>query len=193
MRSFATIMGMIAILLLATACGKKPAGAEPGLAEGEGLTVEGPDTRIGEQDVEIVDEGVDVGAGEGIRERPLSEMTLEEINAAEFLRNIQFEFDKYELRGDAIAMLEQNGAWLRDHPGTRVIVEGHCDERGTEEYNLALGERRAKVTRDYLVRLGVAPNRMMVVSYGESRPMDLQRTERAWAQNRRAHFRIYER
>ena len=196
MRSIATAFAILAILFFASGCGSKKVPEvtdEPGLAEGEGVTVEQPETAIGEEDVETVDEGVGIGEQGRIDERPISDMTLEEINAAEFLKNIYFDFDKFDLTGEAIAQLDQNGKWLKQHPSVKVIIEGHCDERGTEEYNLALGERRANAAKSYLVRLGIAASRMMVVSYGESRPLDPRSGEAAWARNRRAHFRVFER
>jgi peptidoglycan-associated lipoprotein len=194
MRNTVIAFAILALLLFAAACGgKKPAetASPPGLAEGEGVTVE-DDTTITEDDVEVVDEGVGIDEG-GIDERSILDMTLEEINAAEFLKNIYFDFDKYNLRDDAIAQLDLNANWIRQNGTVRLIIEGHCDERGTDEYNLALGERRAKAARDYLVRVGIAANRMMIVSYGESRPLDARSNEVAWSKNRRAHFRVFER
>ena len=79
---------------------------------------------------------------------------------------------------------------MKENPGTNVIIEGHCDERGTNEYNLALGEQRAKMTQEFLVALGVSASRIKTVSYGEERPLDRSNTEQAWAMNRRAHFVI---
>jgi len=195
MRRFAAAIAIVTLLLFAVSCGgkKPPAALEPGVTEGDEMTVEQPDTSISEEDIEVVDEGVGIGEEGGISERPISEMTLEEINAAEFLRNIYFDFDMSDLRPDSIAQLDQNADWLKQHATVRAIIEGHCDERGTEEYNLALGERRAKGARDYLIRLGIAASRMMVVSYGESRPQELGSNESAWAMNRRAHFRVFER
>ena len=194
MRNFTALAAAAALLLSLSACGSRRAPeTETGTVLGEGVVVEQPDTEIAEDDFEVVDEGVGVGEEGGISERPLSDMTIEEINAAEFLSNIYFDFDRYDLRDDAIDSLEQNAAWLREHATVRVIIEGHCDERDTEEYNLALGERRANAARDYFIRVGIAPSRLMTVSYGESRPLDPGHNEYAWARNRRAHFRVFER
>jgi len=194
MRTFIALTAAAALLLSLSACGSRRApDTETGTVQGEGVVVEQPDTEIAEDDFEVVDEGVGVGEEGGISERPLSDMTIEEINAAEFLSNIYFDFDRYDLRDDAIDSLEQNAAWLREHTTVRVIIEGHCDERDTEEYNLALGERRANAARDYFIRVGIAPSRLMTVSYGESRPLDPGHNEYAWARNRRAHFRVFER
>lgn len=96
-----------------------------------------------------------------------------------------FDLDSYSLRADARATLERQAAWLEQNPSVTVTVEGHADERGTREYNLALGERRANSVRDYLIALGVNPNRIKTVSYGKERPVDPRSTEDAWTKNRR--------
>jgi len=98
---------------------------------------------------------------------------------------VLFGFDKYDLSPEAQATLERQAAWLRQYPSVTVSVEGHCDERGTREYNLALGERRANSVKNYLVALGVDPNRIQTISYGKERPAVPGSDEAAWAQNRR--------
>lgn len=104
------------------------------------------------------------------------------------LRDIFFDFDRAEIRPDAKAPLADNVEWLQTHPKAAVTIEGHCDERGTIEYNLALGERRARATKDYLVASGVDPKRMSTVSFGKERPFVVGHDESAWQWNRRAHF-----
>ena len=99
-----------------------------------------------------------------------------------------FDLDSYTLRDDARSALDSNARLLRDNAGTKIVIEGHCDERGTVEYNQALGERRAQAARDYLARAGIAEGRMQVVSYGKERPFDAGHDESSWAKNRRAHF-----
>ncbi|HEY7687456.1 MAG TPA: peptidoglycan-associated lipoprotein Pal [Dongiaceae bacterium] len=99
-----------------------------------------------------------------------------------------FDYDSAELRPDALATLGAIGAWLVEHPGESVTIEGHCDERGTREYNLALGERRAQAVANYLAAAGVDPSRMRTISYGKERPAMDGASEAAWAQNRRAVF-----
>jgi peptidoglycan-associated lipoprotein len=106
------------------------------------------------------------------------------------LRSIHFDFDRYEIRPGDAAVLTENAVWLKAHPTALVLIEGHCDERGTNEYNLALGQRRAAATRDYLVSLGIAAARITMISYGEERPICLERDEACWAQNRRAQFLV---
>ena len=101
---------------------------------------------------------------------------------------IHFDFDSYELKEEARAILALKANIMRKYADVTVVVEGHCDERGTEEYNLALGERRARAAYEHLVILGVDPGRMKIVSYGEEKPVDPGHNESAWMQNRRAEF-----
>ena len=104
------------------------------------------------------------------------------------LGDVFFEFDSAQLSTDAQEQLKQNGSWLEGNSAKGALIEGHCDARGTSEYNLALGERRANVAKDYLVRLGVPSSRLQTVSYGEECPFTTDQNEEAWAKNRRAHF-----
>jgi len=99
-----------------------------------------------------------------------------------------FDYDKYDVRADQRGTVEALAAWLDTNPSVTLTIEGHCDERGTREYNLALGERRANAVRDYLVALGANPARLTTVSYGEERPAVLGSNDSAWAQNRRGVF-----
>jgi peptidoglycan-associated lipoprotein len=108
--------------------------------------------------------------------------------AAAPLGDVFYEFDKSDLSMAAQDQMKQNAAWMTSNAGKNVTIEGHCDERGTNEYNMALGERRANSAKDYMVSLGVDPLRLKTVSYGEERPFDPGHDEAAWAQNRRAHF-----
>jgi len=95
-----------------------------------------------------------------------------------------FGYDRFELSAEARTILERQAAWLNRYPNVRVLIAGNCDERGTREYNLALGARRAAAVRDYLASLGVAPDRMETVSYGKERPLDPRANEEAWSVNR---------
>jgi peptidoglycan-associated lipoprotein len=106
------------------------------------------------------------------------------------VRPVFFAYDRSELTEESRRILQENARWFRQFPGARVIVEGHCDERGTEEYNLALGDRRAVTTKDYLVQLGVDGGQLETISYGEERPFVQGHDESAWSQNRRAHFTV---
>ena len=109
------------------------------------------------------------------------------------LKDAFFDFDRYDLSGDARTVLRANADWLKNNPSVRVDIEGHCDERGTNEYNLALGAKRAQAARDYLVSLGIAPDRLSTTSYGEEIPVCQEHSESCWRQNRRARFVIVER
>lgn len=104
------------------------------------------------------------------------------------LKDVFFDYDRSVVRNDQKAALNDNAGWLKANTGAKLLIEGHCDERGTAEYNLALGERRAKAVKDYLVGAGVAPDRISTISYGEERPFVLGHDESAWKWNRRAHF-----
>jgi peptidoglycan-associated lipoprotein len=106
------------------------------------------------------------------------------------VKPVFFAYDSAELSPEARATLEQDSRMFRRYPDVTIIVEGHCDERGTEEYNLALGDRRAQAAKDYLVQLGIPADRIQTISYGEEKPFALGSNEAAWAQNRRAHFRV---
>lgn len=101
-----------------------------------------------------------------------------------------FGYDRYDLTPEARSVLERQAAWLRQYPNVRILVAGNCDERGTREYNLALGARRAAAVRDFLASLGVATNRMETVSYGKERPLDPRSNEEAWSVNRNGHTQI---
>jgi peptidoglycan-associated lipoprotein len=104
------------------------------------------------------------------------------------VRPVFFDYDSAELTRESRTTLEENARWFRKYPGADLTVEGHCDERGTEEYNLALGDRRAQTASDYLVQLGIPSSRLETVSFGEERPFAPGHNEAAWSQNRRAHF-----
>lgn len=105
-----------------------------------------------------------------------------------WIRDAFFTFDASTLDADAQEALRQSATWLRQHPEYRIRIEGHCDERGTEQYNLALGDRRADTAASYLATLGVDRSRISIVSYGEERPFEEGSDEASWAQNRRAHL-----
>ena len=104
------------------------------------------------------------------------------------LRDLFFDYDRSNIRDDQKAALSENIAWLKGNPTVKITIDGHADERGTNEYNLGLGDRRAKATRDYLVAAGIEVSRIATISYGEERPFVLGYDENAWKWNRRAHF-----
>jgi peptidoglycan-associated lipoprotein len=103
------------------------------------------------------------------------------------LKDIHFDFDKYDIPPGEAAILKGNAEVLKKYHKVKIQIEGHCDERGTNQYNLALGERRANSAKNYLLSLGISPERISTISYGEERPLDPGHTEEAWAKNRRAH------
>lgn len=98
---------------------------------------------------------------------------------------VHFEYDRYAITGEDRGILQRQASWLQRYPQVRVSIEGHCDERGTREYNLALGARRANAVKEYLVSLGVSSSRMDTISYGKERPMCTESNESCWSQNRR--------
>lgn len=104
------------------------------------------------------------------------------------LKRIHFDFDKSYIRNDMIPVMDGNAGYLKKNVSVKVTIEGHCDERGTNEYNMALGARRAEAAKNYLVGKGVTPSRLNTVSYGEERPIASGHNESAWYQNRRAEF-----
>jgi len=108
------------------------------------------------------------------------------------LKNVYFAFDSYALDTTAKATLRENAQWLSDNQSATVQVEGHCDSRGTNEYNMVLGQKRANAAYQYLRSLGVENKRMSTISYGEELPLDPRENEEAWAKNRRAHFAVQE-
>ena len=150
-----------------------------------------PPPQVKEQPkVEKVEEPPVVKEPELTEEEIFMRKSLEEINRETPLEMIHFDFDKYFIRDDAKPVLEENAKWLKKFGTARLLIEGHCDERGTEEYNLALGEKRAKSTMDYLSSLGISADRLKIISYGKSQPIDMGHNETAWQRNRRAQFTI---
>jgi len=166
----AAVVAVAGLLALPLACSKRKTVKQPAPEE-----VTQPEVK---EEVPVVEE-------EPVKEEPV--VAKKEMPT---LEDVFFDFDKYDLRDDAKAALAKDAEELKKFPEVRIIIEGHCDERGTEDYNLALGEKRAKAARDYLVRLGIDGSRITIISYGESRPFDPRHNEEAWAKNRRAHFVI---
>jgi len=135
-------------------------------------------------------------AEENLKEDSISERMASERAQDDKTRfeneDIYFDFDSIQLTPQAQEILTKKGIWLRDNPAATVTIEGHCDNRGTNEYNLALGEGRAQSAKTFLMDLGIDVSKLRTISYGEERPLYPQQTESAWAKNRRAHFVIEE-
>jgi peptidoglycan-associated lipoprotein len=144
-----------------------------------------PQTAAPKPAVEAKREGAATSSLEALRS---GESTATPASSA--LKDAYFAFDKYDLSTEARETLKANADWLKANPAARVQVEGHCDERGTQEYNMALGAKRAQTTVDYLTTLGIAGNRMSTISYGEEVPVCKEQTEECWGKNRRARFVI---
>ncbi len=115
---------------------------------------------------------------------------LATLNRKGYLKDAFFDYDRADLREDARAALAADAQWLKKYGSAKILIEGHCDERGTEEYNLALGDRRASAAREYLASLGIPAARVSSVSYGKERPFCSQETESCWQENRRGHMVI---
>jgi len=185
-RSIATLVASAA-LVTAVACGKKtPPVARPAPPP---PTTTAPTPPGPPAPPEPAREPVSVPA-EPVRDDAISSASLDDLNKNSPLKPVYFELDSSELSAANQKALDDNAALLKRYPSWAVTVEGHCDERGTAEYNLALGERRAIAARAYLVSLGIAADRLRTVSYGKEFPFDPGHDETAFAKNRRAHFVI---
>ncbi len=130
---------------------------------------------------------------QALREKALrEEEARRQKEAAERARfeadDIHFDFDEYLLSDSAKQNLEKKAQWLKQYPVAKAVIEGHCDERGSAEYNMALGQKRADAAMQYLISLGIKADRLSTISYGKEKPLDPRSNEEAWAKNRRAHF-----
>lgn len=156
-------------------------GAGAGAGNGAGAGAGGSDFGSGA--------GAGAGAGNGAGGAGQEARSLD-FQPTTDLGDVFFAFDKYDLDDNSKKALQKNADWLKQHPGTKTQIEGHCDERGTNNYNLALGERRALSTKKYLVALGVEDSRIYTISYGEEKPFCMEHKESCWQQNRRGHFLV---
>jgi peptidoglycan-associated lipoprotein len=175
-------MMLFLLCLMSAGCAKKPAATETTAAEGAAMTE---------------DMSQDMQQPMGLEESALGESAMgaegmddaAAMAAVSGLEKILFDFDQYALTVEAQAILVNNADYMKANPDLKVRIEGHCDERGSDEYNLALGQRRALAAKNFLVSLGIVPERISVISYGEEMPLDPSGTEAAFAQNRRAEFK----
>lgn len=182
---------LLALLILSglflLACGKKE-------IKTDGLTGVPGGEQVKEDDAEKAKKRARIREQE-LTEQQLREKALAEEEArrramgAEFENeDILFEFDQFVLSDSAKAVLNKKAKWLKDHPNSKALIEGHCDERGSTEYNLALGQKRAEAAMQYILALGINPSRVSTISFGKEKPADPGQNEAAWAKNRRAHF-----
>ena len=184
------VVMLFALTLVASGCAKKPA-ADDSMAQDSATVQIDQQQASGIVEQNVSDSAVNDAAARAAAERAAADAAMAAEQAAKSgLQRIHFDFDQYVLTEEAKAILVSNAALLSSAPGVRIQIEGHCDERGSDEYNLALGEKRALATKNFLVSLGVADSRMSVISYGEEMPLDPSGTKDAWYQNRRAEFKI---
>ena len=175
---------LFVVTLLAAGCAKKP------VAEEVAVTEIPTETAIIQQQPAVIEQQVDdAAARRAAAEAAAAAAEAAAQRAAGNLGRIYFDFDQYTLTATAKQQLATNASLLKAAPAVKIQIEGHCDERGSDEYNLALGEKRALSTKNYLVSLGVAADRMSIISYGEELPLDPINSEVAWAKNRRAEFK----
>jgi peptidoglycan-associated lipoprotein len=186
------ILLVIPWLMLAASCAKKPVKVAPVVTPE--VDEEAEARRLAaEKEAEARRLAAEEKA-RALEEERLREQARERKELAErerfFDEDIHFEYDKSRLLPEAKEILTHKAGWLEAHPDVSVIIEGHCDERGTNEYNMALGDRRAGSAKSFLIDMGITPERLTTISYGEERPVDPEHNEEAWAKNRRAHFVI---
>jgi peptidoglycan-associated lipoprotein len=178
------------LLVLGVSCAKKTVTMEAEPMEEE-MAAEDAAAQQAAEDAAAAREARLAKMSEAERQREEAAMMAEEARMRAFVdEHIHFDFDKYDLKPKAMMILDEKAAYLREHPEVRVLIEGHCDERGTNEYNLALGDRRANSAKNYLVRSGVAESRITTISYGEEQPLCMEHAESCWWKNRRAQFQV---
>ncbi len=193
MKSKWIILAMVLIvpaMLFTVSCAKKTVSTEPSTT----------DTATTDTSQSDMDKQAEMDRQKQLEEERLAAERAEQLKAEAMERdmmmaknrflneNIYFEFDDSTLDYQAQELLKQKAMWMRDTPDAKVVIEGHCDERGTNAYNLALGDRRAESVKSFMVNLGISGARMTTISYGEERPVDMGQNEEAWAKNRRATF-----
>lgn len=174
---------VVAVVLLIGACKSTP----PPTPEPEPTPIQAPAR------TPMIEQEVSRPETETIVSQEVTEELPEDLailNARGYLEDVFFDTDQWDIKPEFAEALTRNVSWLQQYRSVLILVEGHCDERNTREYNLALGERRANAVRDYLIFLGVAADRIRTISYGEERPFAVGNDEASWQLNRRAHFVI---
>jgi len=175
MKKWLLVMVALSLVLMFNACGKKAATVAPE----QGPVIEKVEEPTPQVEKPVLSE-----------EELFQQKSLEELNKDQILKMINFDFDKYTIREDMKAILQANANWLLKFASVEVLVEGHCDEKGTIEYNIALGEKRAEAAKNYLVSLGMNAAKIKIISYGKSKPLVQGEDEESYFQNRRAEFVI---
>ena len=189
-KSLVIIILILCVGLFLTGCPKKTVmKEEPSMTKEDAAARERAEQTMKEQELKAKEEAAkrDLDKSLVAKKEPGIEGTVFE---SSLLKDIRFDFDRYDIRPQDTEILRENVALLKKYPNVKIQIEGHCDERGTTEYNVALGERRANSTKRYLLSLGISADRLSTISYGEEKPADSGHTEDAWAKNRRAHFVI---
>lgn len=181
---------IIVLLVFAVGCSKKYTKSPEETAKMPEETMKEEPMETMQEKEEVVEE-IEVIKDEMVMGEDMAsqEMSAEE-KAQEIFQDVLFDYDKYNIRVDARPILDSAASFMNDEKDLKIAIEGHCDERGTNEYNLALGEKRAKATKAYLVSLGISPERLTIVTYGEEKQLCTDQTEACWQQNRRSHFAV---
>ena len=193
-----TVIVFLSTILLA-GCGRKAGSVAPEPAPDDMMTSEEAEAGMeGEMideeamsEADILAERAMVAEQQALQAEAMRQAEMAKMAQAAFVNeDIHFAFDSFLLDVEAERILGEKAAWLQENADVDVQIEGHCDERGTSDYNLALGERRANAVQQYLTVLGITPERLSTISYGEEQPLDPGHDEAAWSRNRRAHFVI---
>src|ERR687892_558792 len=186
-----TIASLVVFGVLLAGCAKRPATTQAAAPAPTGAAATTPSDAGAQPSTAAPGTGSGPGTSTGpSTAAPAARPSPKEFVAVDDLKDVFFDFDKYDIRPPDAKVLDANATWLKSNPNHLVLIEGHCDERGTNEYNLALGERRAKSTMNYLVSQGVQASRITIISYGEERPVCAQHNEECWSKNRRAQFLV---
>ncbi len=186
MKKYVVPFCVVAMILLFHGCASKQVSAplseriQPGVSGGQTSPAEGA---LGRQGNEGAISEEELAKAEQERRRAAAQAAV-----AAHLQDIYFDFDSYTVRPDDMPILKKMADWLSGNQEIKLTIEGYCDERGTTEYNLALGQKRAEAAKDYFVKSGVSAKRIRAVSYGKEAPVDPGHTEEAWVKNRRDHF-----
>jgi len=171
---------LVALFFVAVGCAPKAVQTTPPAGSAAGT---GGDTSLSDKDKTGISE-------EELAKAERDRLLREQERLAGILRDILFDFDSYAVNSSELPKIEGVGSFLKQDRGARLVIEGHCDERGTVEYNLALGQKRAESVKDYLVKMGIETSRLRTISYGKEVPVESGKSEEAWAKNRRVHFKL---